>query len=60
MECLGQVVWEALRPEQAGRDPYIVAKARETLDTAINWGRYAEIFSYNDKSEMFSLDDVEA
>lgn len=33
----GQVVWEALRPEQAGRDPYIVAKARETLDTTYAW-----------------------
>lgn len=33
--------------------------ARETLDTVINWGRYAEIFSYNDQSGSFSLEDVE-
>ena len=33
----GQVVWEALRPEAAGRDPYIVEKARETLDTIYAW-----------------------
>ena len=32
---------------------------RPTLDTAINWGRYAEIFSYNDHTETFSLEDVE-
>ncbi|OXH88122.1 ATPase, partial [Burkholderia multivorans] len=23
------------------------------------WGRYAEVFSYNDKTEVFSLEDVE-
>ena len=34
--------------------------AEETLDAVIDWGRYAEIFSYNDQSEMFSLEDVEA
>jgi len=26
----------------------------------INWGRYGEIFSYNDQTELFSLADVEA
>jgi NitT/TauT family transport system ATP-binding protein len=26
----------------------------------IDWGRYGEIFSYNDQSEIFSLEDVEA
>ena len=34
--------------------------AEETLDAVINWGRYAEIFSYNDQAETFSLEDVEA
>lgn len=33
--------------------------AKETLDAVINWGRYAEIFSYNDQTEFFSLEDVE-
>lgn len=33
--------------------------ADETLDTVISWGRYAEIFSYNDHTETFSLEDVE-
>lgn len=32
--------------------------ADETLDSVINWGRYAEIFSYDDKTETFSLEDV--
>jgi NitT/TauT family transport system ATP-binding protein len=32
----------------------------ETLDTVISWGRYAEIFSYNDQSEQFSLEDIAA
>lgn len=32
--------------------------ADETLDTAINWGRYAELFAYDDQSEWFSLEDV--
>ena len=49
-----------VRFEQELEDFLTDGAARETLDTAINWGRYAEIFSYNDKSEMFSLDDVEA
>jgi NitT/TauT family transport system ATP-binding protein len=26
----------------------------------INWGRYGEIFSYNDQTELFSLEDVES
>jgi NitT/TauT family transport system ATP-binding protein len=34
--------------------------AEETLDSAINWGRYAELFSYDDQAEMFGLEDVEA
>jgi NitT/TauT family transport system ATP-binding protein len=31
--------------------------AEETLDAVIAWGRYAEIFAYNDQAEMFSLED---
>ncbi|MDB5789411.1 MAG: nitrate transporter ATP-binding protein, partial [Caballeronia mineralivorans] len=31
-----------------------------TLDAVINWGRYGEIFSYNDQTEIFSLEDVES
>ena len=34
--------------------------AEETLDTVINWGRYAESFAYNDEAELFSLENPEA
>ncbi|PXW14941.1 ABC transporter ATP-binding protein [Paraburkholderia caballeronis] len=34
--------------------------AEQTLDTVIDWGRYGEIFSYNDQTGIFSLADVEA
>jgi NitT/TauT family transport system ATP-binding protein len=34
--------------------------AEETLDAVIDWGRYAEIFSYNDQTEIFSLEDAES
>lgn len=34
--------------------------ASETLDTAIEWGRYAELFAYDDQSGRFSLEDVTA
>jgi NitT/TauT family transport system ATP-binding protein len=34
--------------------------AQETLDAVINWGRYAEIFAYNDQAETFSLEDAES
>jgi len=30
--------------------------AEETLDRVINWGRYAEIFAYDDESQTFSLE----
>ena len=33
--------------------------ADETLRTAIGWGRYAEMFSYDEEAEQFSLEDVE-
>lgn len=48
-----------LRFEQELEDSLSDGAAEETLDTVISWGRYAEIFSYNDHSETFSLEDVE-
>jgi NitT/TauT family transport system ATP-binding protein len=33
--------------------------ADDTLRTVIAWGRYAEIFSYDEEAEQFSLDDIE-
>ena len=30
--------------------------AARQLDTAINWGRYAELLVYDDRSERMSLD----
>jgi NitT/TauT family transport system ATP-binding protein len=30
--------------------------ATETLKTAVSWGRYAELFAYDEKSETFSLE----
>jgi NitT/TauT family transport system ATP-binding protein len=30
--------------------------AAETLQTVISWGRFAELFSYDDQAEVFSLD----
>ena len=30
--------------------------ADETLKTVVSWGRYAELFAYNEQSEMFSLE----
>ena len=32
--------------------------AEDTLRTVIGWGRYAEIFSYDEEDEQFSLDDI--
>jgi NitT/TauT family transport system ATP-binding protein len=32
------------------------AEARKTLRTAIDWGRYAELFSYDDEARTFGLD----
>jgi NitT/TauT family transport system ATP-binding protein len=33
--------------------------AEDTLRTVIAWGRYAEIFSYDEEAEQFSLEDIE-
>jgi NitT/TauT family transport system ATP-binding protein len=30
--------------------------AEETLKTIVSWGRFSELFSYDDEAEMFSLD----
>ncbi len=49
-----------VRFEQELEDFLSDEAAEETLDTVIDWGRYGEIFSYNDQSEIFSLADVEA
>lgn len=35
-------------------------EARRVLDTAIDWGRYAELYAYDDNAGMFSLDNPEA
>jgi NitT/TauT family transport system ATP-binding protein len=49
-----------VRFEQELEDFLSDGAATETLDVVIDWGRYAEIFSYNDQTEIFSLEDVEA
>jgi NitT/TauT family transport system ATP-binding protein len=33
--------------------------AEETLDAAINWGRYAELFAYDEQAQAFSLENPE-
>lgn len=33
--------------------------ADQTLNTTVAWGRYAELFSYDEQTEQFSLDDPE-
>jgi NitT/TauT family transport system ATP-binding protein len=32
--------------------------AAATLRVAISWGRYAELFSYDEEAEQFSLEDI--
>ena len=34
-------------------EPY----AEETMDAIVSWGRYAEVFAYDDDDDRFSLDD---
>jgi len=34
--------------------------AEDTLRTAIAWGRYAELFDYDEEAQQFSLEDAEA
>ncbi|MDR2853287.1 MAG: nitrate/sulfonate/bicarbonate ABC transporter ATP-binding protein [Burkholderiaceae bacterium] len=49
-----------VRFEQELEDFLSDSAATETLDAVIDWSRYAEIFSYNDQTEIFSLEDVES
>ena len=46
-----------VRFEQELEDHLGDSAAEETLDAAIDWARYAEIFAYDDQAEMFSLED---
>jgi NitT/TauT family transport system ATP-binding protein len=46
-----------VRFEQELEDYLSDAAAEETLDAVIDWGRYAEVFAYDDQAEMFSLED---
>jgi NitT/TauT family transport system ATP-binding protein len=47
-----------VRFETELEDHLTEAYAEETLDTVINWARYAELFAYDDQSQWFSLEDV--
>ena len=33
--------------------------AEKTMQAAINWGRYAELFAYDEQSQAFSLENPE-
>jgi NitT/TauT family transport system ATP-binding protein len=33
--------------------------ARDTLRTAVSWGRYAELFSYDEEEDQFTLEDAD-
>jgi NitT/TauT family transport system ATP-binding protein len=46
-----------VRFEQELEDYLSDAAAEETLDAVIDWGRYGEIFAYDDQAQMFSLED---
>ncbi|NWA25415.1 AAA-associated domain-containing protein [Pseudomonas gingeri] len=48
-----------VRFEQELEDSLSEDFVEQTLESVISWGRYAEIFSYNDTTETFSLEDVE-
>ena len=48
------------RFQQELEDTLSDTAADQTIDAIIRWGRYAEIFSYDDKRELFGLDDIEA
>jgi NitT/TauT family transport system ATP-binding protein len=45
-----------VRFEQELEDHLTDQAAEETLDAVINWGRYAELFAYDDDSQTFSLE----
>jgi len=44
------------RFEQELEDHLSDGAAEETLDAIIDWGRYAEVFAYDDEAQTFSLD----
>jgi NitT/TauT family transport system ATP-binding protein len=46
-----------VRFETELEDRLSASAAEETLGVVIAWGRYAELFSYDDQAEMFSLED---
>ena len=46
-----------VRFEQELEDQLSDNAAEETLDAVIDWSRYAEIFTYDEQAEMFSLED---
>ena len=48
-----------VRFEQELEDYLSDSAAEETLDAVIDWGRYGEIFAYDDQAEMFSLENPE-
>ncbi len=49
--------WDALREEL---ESYFSAdEAERQLDTAIDWGRYAELFAYDDQDGVFSRESIE-
>ena len=48
-----------VRFEQELEDSLTESAVEQTLESVITWGRYAEIFSYDDHTETFSLEDVE-
>ncbi len=33
--------------------------AEDTLRTVVAWGRYAELFSYDEEAEQFSLEEID-
>jgi NitT/TauT family transport system ATP-binding protein len=45
-----------VRFEQELEDYLSDSAAEETLDTLTNWARYAEVFAYDDESQLFSLE----
>lgn len=49
----------ALRFREELEDHMSPDYAEETLLTAIGWGRYAEVFSFDEEAQQFDLEDIE-
>jgi NitT/TauT family transport system ATP-binding protein len=49
----------ALRFREELEDHMSPDYAEDTLRTVIAWGRYAELFNYDEETEQFSLEDIE-